>query len=243
MGRTAGPGGVAARGPAVNVAPSSASTAGLPERLRGFGPLGVLAFVVIFGAGVVSAPLSAVLILVWAFWSRTPWREIGYARPRSWIGTIAAGIVFGVAFKLLMKAIVMPLFGAPPINAAYHHLAGSTAALPGMLLAVLIGAGFGEETFYRGYLFERLGKLFGTAPPARIATLVLTAALFAVAHYSGQGVAGVQQAAITGLVFGTMFALTGRIWLALVTHVAFDVAAVAIIYLDVEAAVAHLVFR
>ena len=30
-----------------------------------------------------------------------------------------------------------------------------------MLFAVIVGAGFGEETVFRGYLFERLGKLFG----------------------------------------------------------------------------------
>ncbi|TMA33009.1 MAG: CPBP family intramembrane metalloprotease, partial [Deltaproteobacteria bacterium] len=56
-----------------------------------------------------------------------------------------------------MKAVVMPLFGAPAINPAYHYLAGNTAALPGMILAVIFGAGFGEEIFFRGYLFERLG--------------------------------------------------------------------------------------
>ena len=136
---------------------------GFAQRLRGFGPIGLFAFAVIFAAGVFSAPLSAALILIWTFWSRTPWREIGYARPRSWVVTVVAGVVFGVAFKLLMKAIVMPLFGAPPINAAYHYLAGNPAALPGILLAVTIGGGFGEETFYRAYLFERLGKVARTS--------------------------------------------------------------------------------
>ena len=34
-------------------------------------------------------------------------------RPRSWIGSLAIGVVFGIAFKLLMKTIVMPLLGAP----------------------------------------------------------------------------------------------------------------------------------
>src|ERR671934_2093123 len=101
------------------------------------------------------------------------------------------------------SSVVMPLFGAPPINAVYHHLAGNGAALPGILLAVTIGGGFGEETFYRGYLFERLRRLFGNSPRAKVAAVVLTAALFAAAHYHDQGVPGVQQAAVTGLVFGT----------------------------------------
>ena len=32
---------------------------------------------------------------------------------------------------------------------------------------MIVGAGFGEETIFRGYLFERLGKLFGTGPAQR----------------------------------------------------------------------------
>ena len=57
--------------------------------LRGFGPLGILAIVIILAGNAVVAPLSAVLVLVWAWLSRTPWREIGYVRPRSWIVTLA----------------------------------------------------------------------------------------------------------------------------------------------------------
>jgi hypothetical protein len=78
----------------------------LAARLRGFGPVGILAILVILAGNLVVVPLSAILVLVWARWSRTPWREIGYVRPRSWIRGAALGIVFGVAFKFLMKAII-----------------------------------------------------------------------------------------------------------------------------------------
>ncbi len=47
----------------------------------------------------------------------------------------------------------------------------------------------------------------------------------------------------TGLTFGAIFAITGQIWVPMIAHHAFDVTAVAIIYWDVESAVAHLVFR
>jgi membrane protease YdiL (CAAX protease family) len=211
--------------------------------LRGFGPLGILAILVILAGNLVAVPLSALLVLVWARWSRTPWREIGYVMPRSWIRTAAVGIAFGVAFKFLMKMIVMPLLGADPINQAYHYLAGNRAALPGILFAVIIGAGFGEETVFRGYMFERLGKLFGSGIGAKAAIVLLTAAWFGLAHYSVQGLAGVEQATIVGLLFGTIFAVTGRIWMLMIAHATFDVTAVAMIYLNLESAVAHFVFR
>jgi membrane protease YdiL (CAAX protease family) len=173
----------------------------LAAQLRGFGPLGLLAILIILAGNFLFLPLSALLVLMWASLSQTPWREIGYVRPKSWTRTIAIGIVFGVAFKFLMKAIVMPLLGAPPINQAYHWVAGNTAALPAMLFLLIVGAGFGEETLYRGWMFERLGKLFGSSGWAKASMVLLTAIVFGLAHYPDQGIPGVEQALITGLVF------------------------------------------
>jgi uncharacterized protein len=148
-----------------------------------------------------------------------------------------------VAFKLLMKAIVMPVLGADPINQAYHHLVGNLAAVPGMLFAMIVGAGFGEETVFRGFMFERLGKLLGKRAWAKPLIVFITSLLFGLAHYVDQGLAGAQQGFIFGLVFGTIFALTGRIFTLMVAHAAFDLTALAIIYWDLEAEVAGFVFR
>lgn len=219
------------------------SSDAVARRLRGFGPLGLLAILVISAGNYVFVPVSAILVLVWARWSRTPWREIGYVRPKSWIGDLAIGIVLGSTLKLAMKAVVMPLLGADPINQAYHHLAGNRAAIPGMLYLLIAGAGFGEETLFRGFLFERLGKLLGPATVAKAAIVLLTSAWFGIVHYPVQGLAGAQQAAIVGLVFGTIFATKGRLWLLMCAHAAFDLTAYAIIYWNLESTVAHWVFH
>src|SRR5436190_9122004 len=85
--------------------------------LRGFGPLGLVAIAVILlpgntvRAGSLVLPVSAMLVLAWRAASRTPWREIGYLRPRSWIGDMVLGVALGVTLKLLLKAVVMPLLG------------------------------------------------------------------------------------------------------------------------------------
>ena len=215
----------------------------LAAELRGFGPIGILAILIIFAGNLVVIPLGGLLVLLWTWRSHTPWREIGYVRPESWARTVAVGVAFGIAFKLLMKAVVMPLLGAEPVNQAYHYLTGNPAALPGVLYAVTFGGGWSEETVYRGFAFERLGKLFGSGAWAKPVMVLLTTALFAALHYPEQGLAGVQQATITGLVFGTIFAITGRIWLLVFAHAAFDWAAVAIIYWNLESPVAHLFFK
>src|ERR1700731_4002073 len=223
--------------------PPSGTNDPVAAGLRGFGPLGILAILAILAGNFLFSPLSAIFVLVWVRLSRTPWREIGYVRPKSWIGSIVAGISFGIPFKFLMKAIVMPALGANPINQAYHYLVGNRAALPAAVWAMIVVAGFGEETVFRGYMFERLGKLLGRSLAAQIVTVLVTAALFASIHYFDQGLAGAQQAIITGLVFGTVFAVTGRIWMVMCAHAAFDLTAVAIIYWNLESAVAHLIFK
>jgi membrane protease YdiL (CAAX protease family) len=236
---------------AAHSAPGTEATPPSSDRfaaaLRGFGPLGIVATLSILFTGNVTVgdmiilPVGAALVLIWVRLSRTPWPEIGYVRPRSWILTVVGGIAFGIAFKLLMKAIVMPLLGAPPINRAYQFLAGNTGILPAAVWGML-AAGFGEETIFRGYFFERLGKLLGQSAGAKMAIVLVTSIIFGLDHYSVQGLAGAEQAAITGLVFGSIAAVTGRIVMLMFAHAAFDLTALAIIYLGLESRLAHLVF-
>jgi membrane protease YdiL (CAAX protease family) len=215
---------------------------GFASRLRGFGPLGILAVLIILAGNLVIPPLSAILVLIWTKISKTPWREIGYARPRGWPKTIALGIVLGVALKFTMKALVMPLFGAPPINQAFRFVTGNSAVIPMMLYVMIVVAGFGEETFYRGWMFERLGKLFGQSVAAKIAFVLITSILFASVHYPEQAWPGIEQAFVVGLILASIFAATRQIFLLMITHAAFDLTALWMIYYGLETRIAHLIF-
>ena len=163
--------------------------------LRGFGLASLgFALLITLTSGIVIPPMIALnlgglFVLLWRQASRTPVARDRLRAPRSWPLTIAGGIVFGVAFKLLMKAIVMPLLGADPVNHAYHVLAGNLAIIPAALWT-LTTVGFNEETVWRGYYFERLGKLWGTSAWAKAATVLVTSFFFALAHFQDQGLAG-----------------------------------------------------
>ena len=211
-------------------------------RLRGFGPLGILAILIILGGNLVVEPLGAILVLIWAKISSTPWRDIGYVRPRSWTKTIVIGIAFGVTLKFAMKALVMPLLGAPPINQSFQFVTGNPAVLPRMLYVIVIGAGFGEETLFRGWMFERLERLFGPSAVAKIAIVLMTSLLFAAAHLTGQGIPGAEQALVVGIAFASIFAITGRLFTLMIAHAAFDLTALWMIYYGLETRIAHLIF-
>lgn len=218
------------------------------DELRGFGFVGIIAILLILFTGnvfignMIVLPVGAIIVLIWRWRSRTSWTDIGYARPGSWTRTFAIGILLGIGLKFVMKATVMPLFGADPVNQAYHFLAGNSAMMPAAIWAMII-AGFAEETVFRGYMFERLKKLAGTKKITRVIIVIFTSMVFGLGHYTTQGVTGVVHAFIVGLVYGTIVELTGKIWTVMIAHAAFNLTALAMIFWDVETYIAHLIFR
>src|SRR5215831_16501908 len=151
--------------------PMSSSNSNTASQLRGVGPLGVVAIVIIFAGSLAGPIVAAILVLIWARLSHTPMRTLGFVRPRNWTLTIVGGALLGLALKFFMKALVMPLLGAPAINASYHFLVGNAEALPMMILTILVSAGICEEVFFRAYFFERLGAVLGSSKVALTATL------------------------------------------------------------------------
>ena len=187
--------------------------------------------------------IAALVIVAWVQWSGTPWRDMGFARPASWIWVVAAGVTLGVVLKLALKAIVLPLLRAPATNAAYQSLVGNTPMLVWMVVVSVLVAGLAEEIVWRAFLFDRLHVSLGWTTAATGSIVLITAVAFALAHYPDQGIPGVQQALVTGLVFGAVFAATSSIWPVVIAHAAFDVTAVLIIYAGLEETVAHAFFR
>ena len=215
----------------------------IQRALRGAGPVGIVVAVAIIAAGFLyGTRICAPLVLVWVLFTKTPWRDLGFVRPKSWALAIAGGILAGIVCKLLMKAIVMPLLGAPDVNPNYRDLVGNTSALPGLILYMIFVAGFGEELIFRGFLFERLGRLLGTSRNARIAMVLITATIFGVGHYPEQGWTGATQAFIIALMVGSYFAVTRNIWPVIIMHATFDIFMVFIVYFDLEAKIANAIF-
>jgi membrane protease YdiL (CAAX protease family) len=124
--------------------------------------------------------------------------------------------------------LLLALLAVPPLLAAYLHR-------PAVWLAVLwnfLGAGFGEEVFFRGYIqsrvdagFGRPWRLFGCAVgPGLIASSVLFGlihALNTVDYFGGRWDFGWWYGlgtTIEGLLYGYLRARTGSVWAGAVTH-------------------------
>jgi membrane protease YdiL (CAAX protease family) len=196
--------------------------------LRRFGAIGIGAVLVVLAGNALFIPGSGLLALAWRWRSRTPWSELGYARSQHPLAEIGAGAAMGSALCFLLRWVVLPGLGIAP--RAHPELAHNPAAVPAMLYLIFAGSGFGEETTFRGFLFERLGCLLGRRGLARAATLVTASLLFGAAHYLEQGWGGVTQSTLSGLVFGLLYLATGRLWMPMAAHIAFNLTAYALIY-------------
>ena len=67
----------------------------LAVRLRGFGPVGMLAIAIILAGAMVNSLVAAALVVLWVLLSKTQWPEVGYVRPGNYVVTIAGGVAFG----------------------------------------------------------------------------------------------------------------------------------------------------
>jgi len=231
-------------------APSSLTPIPIPRsnrlkaKLRGGGWVGFLVLIFILAVTYCFGPrIGGPVVLLWAWWTGLPWRDLGFRRPKSWALLIAGGIIAGVAEKLFSKTVMMPLLHAPDINAHYQFLVHNTHALWQMLFTSIVFAGFFEEVIARGFLFERLGKFIGTSRGALVATILFTSALFGAAHYPEQSWMGVEQAGIFAIIDGIIFVATRQLWFLVVMHAAFDIVACLIIYFGLETRLANLFFN
>lgn len=211
--------------------------------LRAMGLLGATVAILIVASVLLAPPITAVLVFLWVWLSRTPLREIGLVRPDSWLGVIVLGVIAGVGAKLLMKAVVMPYFGAPPTNPVLVPYEGNLdAALIGTIEMIIL-AGLAEEIVFRGFLFNRLQAAFGTGSFARALMIAGVALFFGGLHYFGQGYFGALNATIMGFLFCVIYFLNKqRLWFLIVMHSAFNVCAVWLTYLGIEEQVARSVF-
>ena len=156
---------------------------------------------------------------------------------------IGVGVVLGLVEKLLMKAVIMPLLGAPAVNPHFGYLVDNPRAALFFAVYAIVGAGFAEELVFRGYMLERLERLLISVAGKQTIAILISTAIFAGLHYQ-QGAAGVENAAILGSLAALIYVGFGRnLWALVAMHAVYDLLSLFLIYFHLEAAAAHLILR
>ena len=134
-----------------------------------------------------------------------------------------------------IRIVIVPLavfVAGDSIDLSVFGEAGDTRAfLPWFVEALTLSA-FGEEMVFRGYLIRRVSELMGNTSVGRVAAVVVSSALFGLAHRY-QGWAGVIATAMIGAVLGTLYLCDREnLWTVIVCHGIVDVVILSTLYFD-----------
>ncbi len=190
--------------------------------------------------GVAFPPLGVYLIvgLCTVFlWRRgETWAELGLRWPKSPALTLGLGVLTAlviVAFSSVLIPLLERIGFAPPDLSYFESvLPGNTVLYTQLMLLVVWGsAGIGEEMFARGFLLNRMERLFaGSGAPTAFA-IGGQAVVFGLAH-AYQGPTGMIAVGVIGVLLGVVYVLCGRnLLVPILAHGLFDSFGVTAMYL------------
>ena len=178
-----------------------------------------------------------ILALGWlSLWLRgVGWKGVGLTRPASWGRTVALGAGMGIFLQVLSEFVTEPLLTAithqPPDVSEFRPLVGNVKLCLLFLVLVWTLAAFGEEMTYRGYVLNRAADLGDRSPWSWAAGLLFVALLFGFGH-SYQGITGMIDTGIHGLLLGALYLASGRnLWACILAHGITDTIALALAFL------------
>jgi membrane protease YdiL (CAAX protease family) len=210
-----------------------------PKRSRLYRPIEVSVWSTLIEVSMMSvflglgdALISAVVFGVSQWMGYFDWRS--YFKEHNWRRTVQMGTLFGLLMQGLGIFVINPLFyklsGEQPTD-TFAFLSGNLPLSIIWLLFIWFFAGFLEELFYRGYLYNRVRELAAGRPWAVYAAAASSSAVFAVAHRY-QGYTAVASMFIVGLMFCCLYENSDRnIVFVMVVHGFLDTVAVILNYL------------
>ncbi len=184
---------------------AAVSKVGEPRNGAAGTPLTVLLIAALSAAGL--ALYAGVVRLAEARWPS----ELGLKRA---VPELLTGLVVGAA---MLSAVVAVL-----LVSGLYDISGPRASSPWTMVNVGIASGFFEELIFRAIVLRLLMRAFGAWP-----ALGLSAALFGALHLANPNatpVAAIAIAVEAGLMLASFYLLTGRLWVSIGVHAAWNFA-------------------
>jgi membrane protease YdiL (CAAX protease family) len=166
-------------------------------------------------------PFILLLVVISLRLHRQGWESIGFKQPQSWGKTISVGLLVSLGLQLtslVTDPIIATITGSPADLTQFEEITGNSSLLLIYLGLIWTLAAFGEEIAYRGFIVTRISDLFGSTKTSGIVAVGLSSVLFAIGHYY-KGPAGMIDSGIGGLIYGSLYLLSGRnLWLSIFVH-------------------------
>jgi membrane protease YdiL (CAAX protease family) len=184
----------------------------------------LLVGIAVYAFGLFPFPILPLFVVAWVslHLRHLHWRDIGLRRPAEWLPIIGLALVIGIGYQALDTVAIAPLLqrltGQVIDLSGFAILKGN---LPTLLVFMAISwteAAFIEEMFFRGYLLNRFMDVAGRERLGVAIALLANAVIFGFAH-AYQGLTGVLDTGLAGLVLGLLYFLARQnLWLPILTH-------------------------
>ena len=156
----------------------------------------LLADVAVFSAIVYAdsiglVPISQTVLLIPFIWivlrmRSEHWSSIGFKVPDRALKITGLGLLAGILMELFAVYFTTPLIsevaGVEPDYSGFKEAQGNVQLLIVYLILSWVLAAFGEEICFRGFLMQRIARLFGDTRWAWLTSLVLASVLFGWGH-------------------------------------------------------------
>jgi membrane protease YdiL (CAAX protease family) len=196
----------------------------------------LLAGIGVYAFGLFPFPILPLFVVAWIslHLRHLGWRDIGLRRPAKWLPLIGLALGIGIGYQALDTVAIAPLLQRITGQSIdLSQFAGLKGNLPALIVFMAVSwteAAFIEEMFFRGYLLNRFIDLAGQERFGIALALLGNAAIFGFAH-AYQGLTGVLDTALAGLVLGLLYFLARKnLWLPILTHGIIDTVGFLLIY-------------
>jgi CAAX protease family protein len=147
---------------------------------------------------------------------------LGLVRPQALGRTAVVVLAWTLAWTVVQLAVVIPvlehLTGQHQALGPFEELQGNVGLLVLLLVLSWTLAAFGEEFGYRGFVQARIADLVGSGRAGVLAAVLVSSALFAIAH-TEQGAVGVGATFFDALFFSVVMRRSGNaVWAAILAH-------------------------
>ncbi len=185
-----------------------------------------------------SFPYTFIIIIITVFiltyWSDKSLSEIGFKSNISIYKTIGIGLLLFASLIPIIDFFVQPvvnkLTGDVTDYSAFETIANNFPKYSKYLIYILISAGFGEEIFFRGFLFRQFKIILPEFRSKTSVIIILSAILFSLPHLY-QGLSGVIITFIFGLIFAVIYVKSNyNIWITIILHGLIDTMFITLAY-------------
>ena len=169
--------------------------------------------------------------------TRSPLADLGIRWPERPLRLLLLAIALAVGLNAFGRTFPWPtlyrIFG--PRDLRYlGAIEGNLDVVLGLLPPIWLSAAICEEIVYRGFIQQRLERVFGGSIVGNIAAVIITSAVFA-ANHAVQGTSGVIQTFIVSCVLGAIFIRSRHnLLLLILIHGVWDTFSVTVMYLGLK---------